>query len=230
VIDCVEVARRLWIGLVLTGVFGVAGLVVSAVEAVAGKTVWRVELDGDERLETVRIKTRRCDEPRSCTQLVLRDGRRRVKLTPISQRPNHPWHWDVTKVRFRDLTGDGLQEIMWDLFTVGGTGSSPSLKGVHRWDGREASRIFQFANGRRPPPGYAHVVAVSWRIVKGAGALPEIETTESLHKRDDATCCPSAYRVTRHRWNGSRIAPVAGSQEVEPASAAGRASAGRVYR
>jgi hypothetical protein len=139
----------------------------------------------------VRIKRRRCEEPYPCTQLVLRDGKRRVKLTRISQRSKYPYHWEVTKVRFRDLTGDGIPEIIWDLFTVGGTGSSPSLKGVHQWDGREASRIFRFANGRKPPPGYAYVIAVSWRIVDGGnGGLPEVETSESLHKRDDATCCP----------------------------------------
>lgn len=229
-IDCVDVARGLWIGLVLAAVLSVAAVSVSPADATARKSVWRVELDGDRRLETVRRKTRRCNEPHPCTRLILRDGRRHVKLTPITQRPKHPWHWDVTKVRFRDLTGDGLPEIMWDLFTVGGTGSSPSLKGVHRWDGREASRIFRFANGRQPPPGYAYVIAVSWRIVKGDGVLPEVETSESLHKRDDATCCPSAYRITRHRWDGKKITPVAGSQTVEPASAAGTASAGRVYR
>jgi hypothetical protein len=89
-----------------------------------------------------------------------------------------------------------------------------------------AQKRFRFANGRQPPPGYAYVIAVSWRIVKGDGVLPEIETSESLHKRDDATSCPSAYRVSRHRWSGTRIAPVAGSQTVEPASAAGTASAG----
>jgi hypothetical protein len=75
-----------------------------------------------------------------------------VKLTPISQRPKHPWHWDVTKVRFRDLTGDGLPEIMWDLFTVGGTGSSPSLKECT--DGTAAKRLgssgSQAAASRRP--------------------------------------------------------------------------------
>jgi hypothetical protein len=141
-----------------------------------------------------------------------------VPLTRISQRPRFPYHWAVEEVRFRDLTGDGLPEILWDLFTVGGTGSSPSLKGVHRWDGSEASRIFRFANAGKPPPGYAYVIGVSWRIVKGRnGGLPEIETSETLHKRDDPTCCPSAIRVKRHRWNGTRIAPVAGSQVIEPA-------------
>jgi hypothetical protein len=229
VIEYEELTSRLATGLALTTGLGIAALLVSPVDASARKTVWRVQLDGDQRLETVLIKRRRCDEPYPCTQLVLRDGKRRVKLTRISQRPKHPFHWEVTKVRFRDLTGDGVAEVMWDLFTVGGTGSSPSLKGVHRWDGRDASRIFRFANGGKPPPGYAHVIGVSWRIVKGRnGGLAEIETTETLHKRSDATCCPSALRVSRHRWNGTRIAPVAGSRVIEPASAAGTASVGRV--
>jgi hypothetical protein len=98
----------------------------------------------------------------------------------------------------------------------------------------EASRIFRFASGRQPPPGYAYVIAVSWRIVKGDDVLPEIETSESLHKRDDATCCPSGYRVTRHRWNGTKITSVAGSQTVEPASrpasSVGRSTASRAKR
>lgn len=218
-----ELTRRFATGIVLAVGLGVAALLVPPVEATARKTVWHVQLDGDERLETVRIKRRRCEEPYPCTQLVLRDGKRRVKLTRISQRPKYPYHWEVTKVRFRDLTGDGIPEIIWDLFTVGGTGSSPSLKGVHQWDGREASRIFRLANGRKPPPGYAYVIAVSWRIVDGGnGGLPEVETLESLHKRDDATCCPSAFRIGRHRWNGAKIARVAGSQVIEPASAARR--------
>jgi hypothetical protein len=66
--------------------------------------------------------------------------------------------------------------------------------------------------------GYAYVVFVTWRIVRPDGAgLPEIETSESLHRRNDASCCPSAYRVIRHRWNGNRIASVPGSTRIEPA-------------
>jgi hypothetical protein len=62
------------------------------------------------------------------------------------------------------------------------------------------------------------VVFVSSRIVRGSGSnLPEIETRESLLDDDDSNCCPSAYRVGRHRWNGKRIAPVPGSSRIEPA-------------
>jgi len=83
----------------------------------AAKT-WRVELDGDDQQETVTTKKRRCSAPYPCTQLIVRDGDERVALTPVSQRPRYPYHWRVTKVRFRDLTGDGLPEVVWELFTV----------------------------------------------------------------------------------------------------------------
>lgn len=188
-----------------------------AAEGSAARTkVHTVELDGDAAPERVAVKRARCREAYPCTQLVLRDGRRRVKLTPISQRPRHPYHWAVARVRFHDLTGDGRPEIMWDIRTVGGTVSSPSLTGVHQWDGRRASRIFAFSNGRKAPPGYSYVVSARAEIVGGAaGALPEIETRESLHGPDDANCCPSAYRITGHRWDGRRIAPVPGSERIE---------------
>ena len=207
--------------LAFSAAFALVGVaVLLAPNAGALKKVFRVQLDADKPIEIVRVQERRCKESYPCTQLVLRDGDRRVKLTRIGQRPRFPYHWTVTNVRFRDLTGDGFPEIIWDLFTVGGTGSSPSLKGAHKWDGRVASRIFRFANGRKPPRGYESVDYVTWRIVAGAnGGLPEIETRESLHKRDDGTCCPSAFRVTRHRWNGTRIAPVPGSVVVEAAGA-----------
>ena len=143
-----------------------------------------------------------------------------MKLTPISQRPRYPYHWEVTDVRFRDLTGDGMKEVIWDLFTVGGTGSSPSQMGVHQWSGSRATRIFRFGNFGKPPVGYAYVVTATWKIVPGSnGGLPEIQTSESLHKRDDANCCPSAFRITRYRWNGTQIAPVPGSVLIKPAKA-----------
>jgi len=64
------------------------------------------------------------------------------------------------------------------------------------------------------PAGYAYVVYVVTKIVTGTGGLPEIETRESLHRQTDANCCPSAYRVTRHRWDGTRIAPIPGSVRI----------------
>jgi hypothetical protein len=212
-------ARRL-------GLFTVLALTwISALAPADGtsrKSVFRIQLDGDKPLETVLIKKRHCKEPYACTQLVLVDGKRRVKLTPVNQRPRLPYHWEVTTVRFRDLTGDGVPEIIWDLFTVGGTGSSPSLIGVHQWNGHAASRIFRFGNGRKPPPGYYAAIYVTWKIIEGTnGGLPEIVTRESLHKRNDGTCCPSAFRVTHYRWDGSQIALVPGSVVIEPAKASG---------
>jgi hypothetical protein len=103
------------------------------------------------------------------------------------------------------------------LVTVAGTGSSPTLSGISQWDGRNARRIFEFRNGRKPEPGYANVISVVTRIVTETSGLPEIETRESLHRETDATCCPRAFRITRHRWDGTRIAPITGSARVDEA-------------
>lgn len=182
--------------------------------------VFRVQLDGDKPRERVLLQKKRCPKVSSlrCSRLALRDGRRKAALTRFTQRPRFPYGWQVRRVRFVDFTGDGRAEVAWALDTSGATVSSPSLKGVHHWNGRRASRIFRFPNARKPPRGYAYVVYVTWRIVRSAGGgLPEIETRESLHRRDDPNCCPSAYRLIRHRWNGDRIAPVPGSTRIEPA-------------
>jgi hypothetical protein len=179
----------------------------------------KVQLDGDASLERVSLQKNPCRDVSAgygCTRLALRDGGRRIHLTPFTQRPRFPYGWRVQTTRFLDFTGDGHAEIAWQLQTSAGTGSSPSLIGVHHWDGRRASLLFRFANGHKPPPGYAYVVSVSWRILRRSGSLPEIKTRESLHHSDDGTCCPSAYRVMRHRWNGHRIAPVPGSTTIEP--------------
>ena len=186
-------------------------------QAAQGRT-WRVNLDRDGARERVTTQKSPCRKfsPYGCTRLVLRDGRRRVVLTPFTQRPRYPYGWRVRKVRFRDFTGDGRKEILWDLRTSGGTASSPSALGVHRWSGRRARRIFRFRNARKPPRGYSYVAFVTWSIVR-RGGLPQIRTKESLHRSGDATCCPSAYRVMRHRWNGRRIGRVRGSARIEDA-------------
>jgi hypothetical protein len=166
------------------------------------------------------IQKRQCKVyANGCSRLLLQDGMREAVLTPFTQRPRYPYGWRVRRVRFPDLTGDGRAEVLWALETAGGTVSSPSLRGVHQWDGRRASRIFRFSNGRKRLPGdYIGVVFVKSRVVPRPGdELPEIETREFLLDQGDPNCCPSAVRVSRHRWNGKRIAPVPGSTRIEPA-------------
>ena len=188
--------------------------------ASAATRVFSAQLDGDRALEQVRTEQRRCRQPSACSRLVIRDGRRRAVLSPLSQRPRLPYGWRVAKVRLRDLTGDGIKELVWNLSTVGGTVSSPTRMAVTSWDGRRARRLFTLENGGTPEPGYAYVVTATGTIVP-TGGLPEIETREALHTTEDPNCCPSAYRVQRHRWNGSSIAPVEGTKRVEPAARAG---------
>jgi len=177
--------------------------------------VFRVQLDADKPREQVRIEPRRCEQPYPCSRVVVRDGQRRVALTKLTQ-PKDGYGWDVARVRVRDLTGDGRREIIWELDTAGATVSSPTLVGVDQWDGRRASRIFTFTNvGAMAEPGYSDVVTAQVKIVAGTTALPEIETTESLHGRDDPNCCPSARRKRRHRWDGRHISPLPETKRIE---------------
>jgi len=181
----------------------------------AAPNVYRVQLDGDETVEQVRIERRRCKDTAPCTRVAVRDGSRRAALTPISQRPGNRYNWQVSKVQFHDLTADGQPEIVWTLGTVGGTGSSPVRTGVHTWDGKRAKQIFEHDNGKAAEPGYARVTAVRARVLEEEGELPELELRESLDTPKDATCCPSAYRYTRYRWDGAQLALIAGSKRIQ---------------
>lgn len=197
----------------------VSGLLVVAAGPAAGRDrAFIIQLDRDRPRERVLSQKRQCKVyVGGCSRLVVRDGKREAVITPFTQRPRFPYGWRVRHVSFPDLTGDGRAEILWSLATAGGTVSSPSLRGVDQWNGRRASRIFKFTSRRGPPPNYSYVVFVKSRIVRGSGSdLPEIETREFLLDRDDSNCCPSAYRLLRHRWNGKRIAPVPGSRRIEP--------------
>lgn len=189
--------------------------VVVAAPAQARDRVTRAQLDGDPALEQLRTQVRDCGQPYRCSRLAIRDGRRQVSLTPLTQRPRFPYGWTVARKRLLDFTGDGISEIAFELRTAGSTVSSPWKYGVSRWDGRRAHRIFEMRNDRDPEPGYASVIYVVTTIVTDTGGLPEIETRESLHRETDGNCCPSAFRITRHRWDGTSIAPVPGSVRIE---------------
>jgi hypothetical protein len=216
----IRLQRRRWQQL-----FGCSVAISAALIAVPGSAagrdrVFEVQLDRDRSRERVVVQRSECRVyALGCSRLVVRDRNRQAVLTQFTQQPRYPYGWRVRTVRFPDLTGDGRPEILWSLQTAGATVSSPSLRGVDQWDGRRASRIFKFSNGRKRLPGdYIGVVFVKSRVVRRPGDdLPEIETREFLLDRGDSNCCPSAVRVSRHRWNGKRIAPVPGSTRIEPA-------------
>ncbi|MBA3299168.1 MAG: hypothetical protein H0U24_03710 [Thermoleophilaceae bacterium] len=73
--------------------------------------------------------------------------------------------------------------------------------------------LFRLQNGRKLEDRFRSLYAAV-KIVPGPTPLPELEVTESLHGQNDSTCCPSGERVTRYRWNGSRIAYVPDSKRV----------------
>ena len=195
-----------------------SGLLLTAAGSVAARDrIFRIQLDRDGPRERVLVQKRECKVyARGCSRLMVRDGERHAVLTQFTQRPRYPYPWAVRTVRFPDLTGDGRAEILWSLVTAGATVSSPSLRGADQWNGRRASRIFKFTNLRKPPRGYFAVVFVKSGVVSSGSGLPEIERPEFLLDENDSNCCPSAYRVIRHRRNGERIAPVPGSTRIEP--------------
>jgi hypothetical protein len=192
------------------------GAVAPAGQAHASDKVFRAQLDGDAPLEQLRTQVRRCGQPFPCSRLVLRDGRRRIVLTPFRQKRRFLNGWEVRRLRLVDFTGDGIKEIAYELHTAGGTASSPARFAVARWDGTKASGIFRFESGRqRPEPGYEYSLLLKTTIIRPAGGLTEIETKDGLYHADDGTCCPSAVRTMRWRWDGTRIALVPGSKRID---------------
>lgn len=179
----------------------------------------RSQLDRDAPLEVVRAEKRgprACRQPRPCSRVVLQDGKRKRALSSFGQgSPNRTFAWSVASLQTVDLTGDGIAEVVYTLRTVGGTGSSPTLMAVVSWDGRRARKLFLLENGRAPEPGWKYVITARGTITSGADGFPEIETSEGMYTETDATCCPSAIRRQRWRWNGTVIAPVAGTKEID---------------
>jgi hypothetical protein len=204
-----------------------AGLILAAVAlgaagtAVADRTVAkRGQLDGDARLE--RVERRFVDCPRGtnapqardqCGYVAIVDRGRTHRLTRTTQRPKTDYGWTpLGPVRLRDLTGDGRSEVLWQLSTAGGTGSSPRRYGVHRWTGRRAVRIF-VRNDRRASRG-RYALPVRLDVLPLRRGLRELRLRDLLYRRNDSTCCPSFVRTSRYRWDGERMRLVRGSTRV----------------
>ena len=184
----------------------------AAAPAVADRTVAKnAQLDDDADIERVERRFVDCpeglnapDAPEMCGYIAIVDGERDVRLTPTTQRPRFDFGWHPYEpVLLRDLTGDGRPELVWDLYTSGGTGSSPRLFGVHRWTDGRAVRIFQRTNRRASRGRYA--IPFTLKVLPPRRGLRELRVREGLYARGDSTCCPSFVRTTRHRWDGRRM-------------------------
>jgi hypothetical protein len=195
--------------------------VVLAVMAVAcaeaRPTMSSAQLDSDAALESVSVErgsARDCGGSESCSRVVLIDGSREVALSSFRQRgePSN-FLWSVEHLRTLDLTGDRAREIFWKQVTSGGTASSPLLFAVERWDGRRASRIFTLRI-THAASGFAYSMPYEAKVIPPRGGLRELATTEGLYDKNRATCCPNAVRHRRYRWNGRRMALVAGSTHL----------------
>ena len=210
-------AARL-VGLTATAVLGL----LAAAPALADRTVSKTaQLDRDEPLERVERRFVDCPPdlnaptaPEQCGFIAVVDGGVERRLTPITQRPRFDYGWyPYAPVVLRDLTGDGLPELVWDLMTSGGSGSSPRRFGVHRWTGEGAVRIF-VRSQRVAVGGYRYVLPVALDVLPPRRGLRELRLRDLLYERNDSTCCPAAVRTRRYRWNGERMAFVRGSTRV----------------
>jgi hypothetical protein len=174
-----------------------------------------VQLDGDPALETVQRVREPCppgvNAPAiddACGVIRIVDGARSVAITELTQRPRLNYGWVPAKPVLRDLTGDGRAEIVWQLDTSGGTGSSPRLVGVHSWTGERAVRLFSTSGLTRD------ALPIRLDVLPPRRGLRELRLVELLYGRDDATCCPGRRRTRRYRFDGTRMKPVPGSTRV----------------
>lgn len=98
-----------------------------------------------------------------------------------------------------DATGDGHDEVL-TFEDRGGTGACGTWRVIAATPGA-ATEILRRAT-----------CDTEIRIVAGAG----LEVREAVYRPGDPHCCPSAFRTTTLRWNGSRWEET--SSEVEPAA------------
>jgi hypothetical protein len=105
-----------------------------------------------------------------------------------------------------------------DPLALRGTGSSPRRFAVDRWEGHRAKRIFTLTSSTRGAGGFAYSQPYAVKVVREPGGIHELATTEAVYGSDRPGCCPNVLRHRRYRWNGRRIALVAGSSRLTPAT------------
>ena len=204
----------------------IAGLTILALAvaapALADRTVAKTaQLDADPEIERVERRFVDCpeglnapDAAEMCGYIAIVDGERDVRLTPTTQRPRFDYGWHPHEpVVLRDLTGDGRPELVWDLSTSGGTGSSPRRFGAHVWTGERAVRLFM-REQRQRAGRLRYVLPFRLDVLPPRRGLRELRVREALYRGRDSTCCPSFLRTSRYRWDGERMRLVEGSTRV----------------
>lgn len=192
--------------------------------AAADRTVAKsAQLDDDPELEQVERRFVDCPDaisaseaPEQCGYIAVVDAGVSYPLTPTTQRPLYDYGWyPGAPVVLRDLTGDGRPELIWDLHTAGGTGSSPRRFGVHRWTRNGPVRIFMRQQKRGLRGSYRLPVRLG--VLPPRRGLRELRLRELLYDGDDSTCCPSFVYTRRFRWSGERMRYVDGSERLRAA-------------
>jgi hypothetical protein len=135
----------------------------------------------------------------------LRDG----ELTPKRNSQGLPiTAWVVlTKVRYLDLTGDGVDEAIVDLVWHTGGSAQPDLIYIYAMRRERPTLLWTFQTGDRADGGFKDIRAEDGRLVLELYGKDKI-LGRNLYL-DDGTnrglCCPSVFTRTTYLWRGNRF-------------------------
>lgn len=195
--------------LVITAVLATVAAAVGTATA-ADRMAFTAQLDRDAAKERVLLRTTRCAPYRACRQVVVRDGRRSVAITP-ARVPGYPYE-ATASARAVDVRRDGTKQLLVTVDTVGGTGSSPRVISLMAWTGAQARTLVRVSPSAKAS-GYSLTLPVGARVVPTTDG-PVLRTNELLYRPGDITASPSATRVRDWRWDGRRMV-LAGTRVTE---------------
>src|SRR5260370_5035249 len=115
------------------------------------------------------------------------------------------WSVVIGPVTYGDVTGDGDEEAIVDLYAeVGGTEGSQDIY-VYTLQEREPVLLWKFATGDRADGGPRRIYAENGELVVelfGVGTAPgkKLYGTEEV-----GMATPSHYTRTKYKWNGKRF-------------------------
>jgi hypothetical protein len=100
-----------------------------------------------------------------------------------------------------DVTGDGVDDLL-SFEETGGSGACGTWRVIVTGDGAAAD------------VGHLRACDTQVRFARAG-----IEVREAVFEPGDAHCCPSAYRISRLRWDGETLTEVRSTVSPAPASA-----------
>jgi hypothetical protein len=127
------------------------------------------------------------------------------------------WSVDVAPIEYGDVTGDGREEAMVELYAeVGGTSSSSDVF-IYALKNAKPVLLWKFATGDRADGGLRRVYAENGKLVVELAGKNKIIGSD-LYAPDGTstgTCCPTVFTRTKYRWVRGRFVR-SGESEVLP--------------